>query len=122
MRGMQTTPAPSAAAAASPTHVPACPSCGTTNVAFDFDETVTVRLVDGQVQHILVGPCLERLPDRIFCDDCGEQSVDHTLDSPARPTMTATVDTIRADLPLRLAAALTDGGLILHERPQENSR
>jgi hypothetical protein len=50
----------------------ACPKCGSTDLAFDYDGVVTINVVDGELASVNVGGVLDVSPDQLFCrGGCG---------------------------------------------------
>lgn len=87
---------------------PTCPQCGTADVTYDWKATVSVRVLDGKVEHVVLGGIFGCLPDQIFCADCGEQSID--FDDPAqRRPLEAAAAVVEAGLPDRLVDELHNG-------------
>lgn len=48
----------------------ACPACGSTDLAFDYDAAVTINVVDGQLESVNIGGVIDVSPDQLFCRGC----------------------------------------------------
>lgn len=78
----------------------ACPSCGSTKVTLDYDATVSLRVVDGVVEAVLVGGIFGVRPTNFFCEDCDHQPfpADEATDTALSQVEGTLPDTIEGDL------------------------
>jgi hypothetical protein len=80
-----------------------CPKCGSLKVTLDYDATVSLRVVDGVVEAVLVGGVLGTRPTNFFCEDC-----DH-LPVPADEATDASLSAAEDTLPVKIGRDLNEG-------------